>query len=108
MSDTEIFAVATRLYVRLRRNGGPAVDVARLTSNRTYAREILTLALSLSDPEVLKLATRFEQLVFGAGAPPPVTGVRSTPRAAPPPATEAEPEAESEVQNAGRYVGHLR
>lgn len=105
MSDPEVFAVATRLYVRLRRNAGPGVDVARLTSNRAYAREVLTLAQSLSDPEVLKLAARFEQLLFGAGGAPPVaSGVRSAPRAAPAP----EPEPDSEVQNAGRYVGHLR
>jgi hypothetical protein len=110
MSESELFSVATRLYVRMRRNHGPAVDVSRLKANRDYAREVLKIAASLSDPEVHKLAQRFEELMFPeaqGGRAASVSGVRMS---APPPAPAADAagDAETEVKNASRYVGHLR
>lgn len=101
MSDDRLSAIATHLYVRLRRDGGRVIDVIWLTRNQDYAREVLRLARMIPDPEVIRMSDAFEQIMFGT-APK---------RAAPPPMAAAQaPLEEPEVtpETAARYRGHLR
>jgi hypothetical protein len=93
-------AVATHLYVRLRRDGGRVIDVLWLLRNQDYAREVVRLAREIPDAEVERLADRFEELMFGIVKAPRQTS--SSPVAAP---TQAEqPPAQVET----RYRGALR
>lgn len=69
MTENEALLVATRLYVRMRANGGRVIDAVWLTQNGEYAREILRLAYGHADEEVQRMAVRLEELLFGAVQP---------------------------------------
>ncbi len=102
MSDDRLSAIATHLYVRLRRDGGRVIDVIWLTRNQDYAREVLRLARMIPDAEVQRMTDTFEQIMFGTApkraAPPPPQPIAQGPL--------EEPEVAPET--AARYRGHLR
>jgi hypothetical protein len=101
MLNSEEGRIAARLYVRLRHNAHRIIDCVWMLQNGEYAREVLRIARTDTDPEVLRLADRFEAITFG---PPPA------PRKAPEkkPASAAEGAASSEPAFAHNYVGALR
>lgn len=65
MASDEKFAAAAHLYVLLRRKSGRVVDTVWLLQNKDYALEVLRLAREQSDDEMVKLADRFETMMFG-------------------------------------------
>ncbi len=67
--EQEKLAIASRLFVRLRRNSGRAIDVVWLMHNQLYAEEVLKIARADGDPEVQKLAHRLEGLLQGKALP---------------------------------------
>jgi hypothetical protein len=76
MTYDERFALATHLYVRLRRHLNRVVDAVWMAQNEDYAQEILRLARVQGHPELVELADRYERLLTGAApkvraAPPP-------------------------------------
>ncbi len=68
MTENERMTVATRLYVRLRHHAARTTDPIWMTENADYAREILRLARHHGDPELVRLAERFESVMFGRPA----------------------------------------
>jgi hypothetical protein len=102
MADIDkLSAIATHLYVRLRRDGGRVIDAIWMTQNQDYAVEVLRLARAIPDQEVARLIERYEELMFGKApaAAPPARGNTSR--------DETE-EPERPNPNAGRYRGALR
>lgn len=98
MTENEALLLATRLYVRMRANGGRVIDAVWMTQDASYAREVLRLAYAHADEEVHRLADRF---VETSGAVP-----SAKPQARPAAAATAEPSGASVFNN--RYVGVLR
>lgn len=94
MSESEKFALATHLYVRLRRANGRVVDAVWMAHNDDYARAIIGIARSIADAELQSLCDRFETLIG------------RSPARRPGPATTATPSPAPEVSN--HYVGTLR
>lgn len=106
MNDPERFSVATRLYVRLRRLGGPTIDPLRMLNDDEYALEtVQRIAATATDPEIIHMAARLDAILHHmrmVGDP-----VRQT--APLPPRSAAAPSAPVEVPEvAKRYVGALR
>lgn len=66
MTSDEKFAAAAHLYVLLRRKSGRVVDTVWLLQNKDYALEVLRLVREQADEEMIKLADRFEMMMFGA------------------------------------------
>lgn len=66
MTDNEALAIATRLYVRLRQHAGRVIDAVWMSQNADYAREILRLSRMQGDPELIRLADRFETTVLAS------------------------------------------
>jgi hypothetical protein len=96
----KLSAIATHLYVRLRRDGGRVIDAIWMTHNQDYAHEVLRIARSIPDDEVARLADRYEELMFG---------VRQSGSTAAD--SRASDEARKDAVNpsvAGRYRGALR
>ncbi|NGY06089.1 hypothetical protein [Solimonas terrae] len=104
MTENEALLVATRLYVRMRANGGRVIDVTWLTQNAEYAHEILRLAAGHVDGEVQRLGARLEELLFGTVQP------RSPAPPAPAAATAARETAATLTggKTPNKYVGVLR
>ncbi len=94
MSESEKFALATHVYVRLRRANGRVVDAVWMAHNEDYAREIIGIARGVTDAELQSLCDRFEALMRSAPARRPAPA----PRGAVPPDAEV----------AAHYVGTLR
>lgn len=69
MTTDEKFGAAAHLYVLLRRKCGRVIDTVWLLQSKDYALEVLRLAREQPDDEILKLADRFEVMVFGERAP---------------------------------------
>jgi hypothetical protein len=64
MADPERFSIATRLYVRLRRLGGPPIDPMRMLEDDAYAlATVQQLAESATDPEVIHMAARLDAML---------------------------------------------
>lgn len=59
MNDPDKFAIATQLYLRLKRNPGRIIDVAWLMVNEAYQREVIRVA-NEADAESAALAARLE------------------------------------------------
>lgn len=111
MTETEskLSAIATHLYVRLRRDGGRVIDVIWMVHNREYAAEVLRIARAMPDDEVSRLADRYEEIMFGLTPRVQERGasaIRSGNNDAPAPAPAPEPTLNASV--VGRYRGHLR
>lgn len=102
MNDDQLSALATHLYVRLRRDGGRVIDVIWMTRNQDYAREIIRIARGIPDAEVARLADRYEELMFGLIRDPAPAGSRLSQGDA----LSSTQEPTSSV--AGRYRGGLR
>ena len=102
-TDNKLSAIATHLYVRLRRDGGRVIDAIWMVHNREYAMEVLRIARSMPDDEVSRLADRYEELLFGL-AP------RNLEQTQPSSRTNSghEPDAPVNPNVAGRYRGALR
>ncbi|NKF23709.1 hypothetical protein [Solimonas marina] len=99
MTENEALLIATRLYVRMRANGGRVIDAVWITQNADYAREILRLAYAHSDDEVQRLALKLEEMLFGAVQP----------RSAIAPAAPREPAASAAApKGISKYIGVLR
>lgn len=105
MLETEIFAVAARLHVVMRRSLGRVTDVQWMTKNRDYAFEIIRLAREKADPELLDLAAKLEALLVARQQGPMPVQAATGPGHAPAPAPASRPAAEPA---ASRYVGSLR
>ena len=56
--NSEAFAVATQMYVRLRRDSGRVIDVMYLLHNEDYARTVVEFSLAAQDVELQRLAAR--------------------------------------------------
>lgn len=117
MSGAEHFGIATRLFARLRRNGGRPIDVQWMLRDEKYAREVIEFARSTGDATVIELADRYEALLPGKPRPkttapapaPTVSLTRGAPPVSMPSAPEAAPSpAEEEKLIAARYRGGLR
>ncbi|KXZ63010.1 MULTISPECIES: hypothetical protein [Acinetobacter] len=61
--NAEAFAIATQMYVRLRRVCGRVIDVMYLVNNKDYAKHIVEIALSTEDEELEKQVTRLRPLI---------------------------------------------
>jgi len=106
MSEGDRLTVATRLYVRLRHSTGRLIDSVWMSQNQEYAREILRVARTSTDAEVLRLADRFDELMFGAkpkASAPPLPPARVMPL---PPAEE--PAEDDNAALTAKYLGSLR
>lgn len=103
MNEDQLSALATHLYVRLRRDGGRVIDVIWMTRNQDYAREVIRLARGIPDAEVARLADRFEELMFGV-----VHAAASLAPSAPAPRHPLEDTQTPAPSVAGRYRGGLR
>ncbi len=78
MSDNDKFAIATRLYVQLRRKVNRSIDTVWMLHNNEYAREVLRIARAQTDAEMDALVRQFEALLTGVAAPNPDNGQVST------------------------------
>jgi len=97
MAESELFGVVTHLFVALKRKSGRAIDTVWAAQNKEYAREVLRVARQYDEPDMVRLADRFEELMLGVMRTRPVT------------APEAMPEAEVASEGrSGRYIGLLR
>lgn len=103
-TDNKLSAIATHLYVRLRRDGGRVIDAIWMVHNREYAAEVLRIARSIPDDEVSRLADRYEELLYGL-APRTQDQPSSSGRSG-----SGEPSQDAPVNPnvAGRYRGSLR
>lgn len=74
MSDNDKFAIATRLYVQLRRKVNRSIDTVWMLHNNEYAREVLRIARAQTDAEMDALVRQFEALLTGVTPPNPDNG----------------------------------
>ena len=63
-TEADIFALASQLYVRLRRATGRVIDVTYLEQNQEYANAMITLASQAPDTELQQLAQRLRERMF--------------------------------------------
>lgn len=61
--NSEVFSLASQLYVRMRRCSGRVVDAIYMAQNEQYAQEILKIAAQEKDQEILDLVQRFQVLL---------------------------------------------
>lgn len=61
--NSEVFSLASQLYVRMRRCSGRVVDAIYMAQNEQYAQEILKIAAQEKDQEILELVQRFQTLL---------------------------------------------
>ncbi|RZF49861.1 hypothetical protein EXE30_14025 [Acinetobacter halotolerans] len=59
----EAFAIATQMYVRLRRVSSRVIDVMYLVSNKEYAQHIVDIALATKDSELERYVARLSPLI---------------------------------------------
>lgn len=71
MTSDDKFATAAHLYVLLRRKCGRVVDTVWMGQDAGYAREVLRIAREVADPDLSRLADRFEALIVAETPPPP-------------------------------------
>jgi hypothetical protein len=64
-----MLAIATHLYVRLRKTGNRVIDVIWMQRSPEYAREVLKVARGIADAEIQALADRLEELITGVPRP---------------------------------------
>jgi hypothetical protein len=83
MSESEKFALATHVYVHLRRANGRVVDAVWMAHNDDYAREIISISrIVVGDAELQSLCDRFEALMRSTPARPSAPRVSSIATAA--------------------------
>lgn len=80
MTSDDKFATAAHLYVLMRRKCGRVIDTVWMARDAEYALEVLRVAREQSDPDIARLADRFEVLMFGAIAATPT--INQVPEAA--------------------------
>ena len=68
--NSEAFAVATQMYVRLRRVCGRVIDVTYLVQDQSYARYIAELALATQDVELQRQVARLSNCLDLYPEPP--------------------------------------
>lgn len=61
--NADAFAIATQMYVRMRRVSGRVIDVMYLVHNKDYARHIADLALATEDQELERYVARLSSLI---------------------------------------------
>ncbi len=61
--NAEAFAIATQMYVRLRRVSSRVIDVMYLVNNKEYAKHIIEIALETSDEELAHYVDRLRPLI---------------------------------------------
>lgn len=61
--NAEAFAIATQMYVRLRRVCGRVIDVMYLVNNKDYARYIVGIAAATQDSELERYVARLSSLI---------------------------------------------
>ncbi|HNC02700.1 MAG TPA: hypothetical protein PLY05_05025 [Agitococcus sp.] len=61
--NSEVFSLASQLYVRMRRCSGRVVDAIYMAQNEQYAQEILKIAAQEKDQEILEIVQRFQTLL---------------------------------------------
>ncbi len=101
MTEMELFAVAARLHVVMRRVQGRVTDVEWMTRNREYAREVIRIAREQTDQELLALADKLEACLSGQRAAESSARRAAQEEARPVPVPHVVPETP-------RYVGRLR
>ncbi len=99
MTDGDKLALATRLYVRLRHCTGRITDALWMTQNMEYAREIVRMARTGGDDELMRLADRFEEVIMGR--PRAMVAASATP-------PQGAAEAPASPATFGKYKGSLR
>ncbi|MBH2002355.1 MAG: hypothetical protein I8H98_08840 [Moraxellaceae bacterium] len=61
--NAEAFAIATQMYVRLRRVSGRVIDVMYLVHDKDYARYVVEFALETKDVELERYAARLSSVI---------------------------------------------
>ncbi|HYR26458.1 MAG TPA: hypothetical protein VEQ09_11550 [Aquabacterium sp.] len=69
MLESEKFAIAAHLHVVLRRTNGRVTDVEWMVRNPDYAREVIRVARTESNPDLLALADKLEAALLPPAAP---------------------------------------
>lgn len=62
-SDTELFALASQLYVRLRRVNGRVIDVQYMMESREYADYVVSYASKIEDEELQRQVGKIERIL---------------------------------------------
>lgn len=63
VQNTEMFALATKCYVRFRRVSGRVIDPIYMTENQAYAEYIMWLASDSNDAELWRYAAQLKTLL---------------------------------------------
>ena len=76
-NHSEAFSIATLMLARLRRVAGRVIDVMYLVENKSYAKYVIELSVSLQDIELKKHAMRLQHLIDQEEPEVPVESVRT-------------------------------
>jgi hypothetical protein len=103
MAHSDVFELALRLVVPLRHEFGKNVNVEALLHDSSYARQVISLALTSHDERLLAHAASLERAIFG-----PRTGPGAAPARAAAAASDSQTlDAEVQAMRA-RYKTSLR
>jgi len=105
--ETLAFSLMGRLHVQLRREIGRVTDIKYMSINAEYCQHVLELAKAVSNPDLLLIAQRLEDIYFGESGLFGNSGKTRKPASAParPAELSATVEPEGDDQH---YVGRLR
>jgi hypothetical protein len=116
--ESQAFGLMGRLHVLLRREIGRVTDIKYMSTNAEYCLHVLDLAGSVSNPDLLAMCHKLEDIYFGdaglfadALVKPRRLTVASSSRVSIPiehTVVEVEPEAEHSAESDQHYVGRLR
>lgn len=106
-SLNERLAMAAHLHVLLRRKHGRVTDTEWMAVNEPYARFIIDLARAQADDDLDRVASRFEEVMFGS-RPSAAQPAVSPPTANRQAETAAAPQNPAAPRAWSRYVGGLR
>jgi len=105
VTNTELFAIATQMYVRLRRVTGRVVDAMYLAENQQYAQYVMELALASKDAELERYAERLRSLIHVEVEPAAAEAIETAPDLYD---TELSQEEIYQAQVSHHYIGALR
>lgn len=61
-TNTELFAIASQLYVRLRRVNGRVIDVQYMMESREYTEHVINYAAGIEDDELQKHVSKIQRI----------------------------------------------
>ena len=64
--ENEIFAIASRIHVGLRRKKNRIIDIEYLMQSPQYGQEVIRLARASADSDLNEMATKLEAYLFSA------------------------------------------